>query len=195
MVARAKARGRHVVCADALEWLDTHRGEYNGVFSAHFIEHLPHEQALGLVQRAAGALRPAGRLIVTTPNVRGLFAHLEGFYRHYDHVRFYHPDLLAFYFAQAGLTSIETGDNPEVAAPLYPELRQALVRIDHLAALLVLPDTANPVRQAWRAVKRRLLANHERVYSEQIAILHDVLRSLIERLDRPVECFATGVAP
>ncbi|MCJ7667748.1 MAG: hypothetical protein MUP04_05630, partial [Anaerolineae bacterium] len=59
-----------------------------------------------------------GKIVITTPNVRGLFAHLEMFYMHFGHVSFYHPNLLRFFLEYVGFSDAQMGENPRTASPL-----------------------------------------------------------------------------
>jgi len=113
----ARARGLHVDQADALEYLRAaHDAQFDGMFSAHLVEHMPYEAVLALVREAWRVLRPGGRLVLATPNARALFAHLETFYMHFGHVSFYHPELLRFFLQYAGFTRVETGVNTTMPA-------------------------------------------------------------------------------
>lgn len=122
--ADARGRGFSVDCADVLEYL---RGaapeQFDGVFCAHLIEHLPYEAVLEVVRGAWRTLRPGGRLVLVTPNARALYAHLGAFYEHFGHVSFYHPNLMRFFLTYAGFERIETGTNPTMSSPEWGNLR------------------------------------------------------------------------
>lgn len=122
--ADARGRGLSVDCADVLEYL---RGaapeQFDGVFCAHLIEHLPYEAVLEVVRGARRVLRPGGRLVLVTPNARALYAHLGAFYEHFGHVSFYHPNLMRFFLTYAGFERVETGTNPTMSAPEWGNLR------------------------------------------------------------------------
>jgi SAM-dependent methyltransferase len=129
--ADARARGLTVAEQDVLDYLRTAAPEqFDGVFCAHLVEHLPYEAVLELVRGALRVLRPGGRVVLATPNARSLFAHLEMFHRHFGHVSFYHPELLRFFLQHAGFTQLETGTNASMArgAMWGGDLRGRVVR-------------------------------------------------------------------
>lgn len=113
----------------------------DGLFCAHLVEHLPYTDVLALAQQAYRILRPGGRIVLATPDVRSLYAHLETFYLHFGHVSFYHPRLLCFLFEHAGFTDAQFGANPNTASPLLLPV-QALAKQPPLAA----PDSDSALR-------------------------------------------------
>jgi len=119
-VARARAAEVPVVEADVLAWLSAQPdGSADGLFNAHLVEHLPYPAVLELFRQAHRVLAPGGVLLTVTPNVRGLYGHLEMFYQHFGHETFYHPRLLRFLAHRAGFECVEEGENPRLAAPLF----------------------------------------------------------------------------
>ncbi len=153
----AQERGLNVVHQEALEYLGELEPEsVDGVFAAHLVEHLPYETVIELLRRAYRALTPGGIMVLTTPNVRGLFAHLEMFYLHFGHVTFYHPRLLGFFLEHVGFTDIRQGENPNDPHPLFGDLLERLAAgvAEHSADVTVprlhyepqLPRPRNPLR-------------------------------------------------
>lgn len=115
----AQDRGLDVVHQDALTFLrDLEPESVDGFFAAHLVEHLPYEQTVELLRGAYRALKPSGVVVLTTPNVRGLYSHLEMFYLHFGHVTFYHPRLLCFFLKYVGFTESESGVNTTELQPL-----------------------------------------------------------------------------
>ena len=134
MFREAKARGRTIVCQDVFEFLKIEPPEsIGGLFSAHLVEHLPYEKAIELIELGYRVLRPGGVIIIATPNVRGLFPHLESFYMHYGHITFYHPQLLAFFLTQAGFEMVEVGENDRLRRPLWGDLPERIVRASEIS--------------------------------------------------------------
>jgi SAM-dependent methyltransferase len=124
-------RGINVVHQDALQYLEEVDAEsVDGIFSAHLVEHLPYETVIELLRRAYRALKPGGIIVLTTPNVQGLFSHLDMFYIHFGHVTFYHPRLLCFFLEYAGFTQPEFGENTTGPHPLCGDILRNLK--DHL---------------------------------------------------------------
>lgn len=134
MCREAKARGRTIVCQDVFEFLKGELPEsIGGLFSAHLVEHLPYEKVIELIELGYRVLRPGGVIIIATPNVRGLFPHLESFYMHYGHTAFYHPKLLAFFLTQAGFEKVEVGENDRLRRPLWGDLPERLVQASEIS--------------------------------------------------------------
>jgi len=120
-------RGINVVHQDALSYLaEADAASVDGIFAAHLVEHLPYETVIELIRSAYRVLKPGGVIVLTTPNVRGLYSHLEMFYIHFGHVTFYHPRLLCFFLEYAGFTQPESGENPTEPRPLCGDLLENL---------------------------------------------------------------------
>jgi SAM-dependent methyltransferase len=114
MVQLARAEGYDVIQDDALEFLhaDPAPGPYQGVFCAHFIEHLTPEQVVHFLEGARRVLAPGGRLVAVTPNP-GCYAVLShDFWWDPTHVRFYEVALVEFLCRQAGFEVESSGTNP-----------------------------------------------------------------------------------
>lgn len=124
-VAYARSANIPVAEADVFDWLlaeadaveKGQRPAWDGVFSAHLVEHLRYERVLNLIRLSYRILRPGGKIILATPNVRGLFSHLEMFYMHFGHETFYHPQLLCFFLEYVGFTGTEIGENLQTGSP------------------------------------------------------------------------------
>jgi len=121
--AEANDRGIDVLCCDVFDYLDQVEEEsLAGIFSAHLVEHLPYQKVLELIQLSYRALQPQGIILLTTPNVRTLYTHLESFYMHFGHVTFYHPKLLSFFLDYSGFSDPRVGENPRMARPLWRDV-------------------------------------------------------------------------
>jgi SAM-dependent methyltransferase len=114
MVEKARAEGLDVVCADALAFLhgDPPPGPYQGVFCAHFVEHLTPDQVGELLEGVRRVLAPGGRFVAVTPNPACYAVLSHDFWRDPTHVRFYDLPLLEFLCRKAGLEVERTGTNP-----------------------------------------------------------------------------------
>jgi SAM-dependent methyltransferase len=122
MVDKARAEGLDVVCADAVAYLHgagppgagpgPAPGSYQGVFCAHFLEHLTPDQVRELLAGVRRVLAPGGRFVAVTPNPACYAVLSHDFWRDPTHVRFYDLPLLEFLCRQAGLEVEETGTNP-----------------------------------------------------------------------------------
>jgi len=191
----ARARGVNATCQDVFDFLHAaNESSYDGIFSAHLVEHLPYERVIELFRLAWRALKPGGVIVVTTPNVRGLYTHLESFYLHFGHVSFYHPELLCFFLKQSGFSNWEWGENPETAAPLWGCPTETSV---------VSFDRELPSR--WTGMRGRLVHRLKRFLTSWLILPYldqmvpQINRQLLQlgqvmkRLDRPVECYATAI--
>lgn len=119
VAAALRAQGIPFVHQNVFDYLaSAPSASVDGIFCAHLVEHLPYPQVLALAQQAFRILRPGGRIVLATPDVRSLYAHLETFYLHFGHVSFYHPRLLCFLFEHAGFSDAQFGANPNTASPL-----------------------------------------------------------------------------
>ena len=131
MVETACAAGLDVRLADALDGLRAAAdGSLRGVFSAHFVEHLPAEAVQAVVSEAARALAPGGHFVAATPNAACQSVMGHDFWRDPTHVRFYEPRLLAFFCASAGLEVVEFGGNPRNAPGAPPETLPPATQVD-----------------------------------------------------------------
>lgn len=113
MVAQARERGHEVALDDAVTYLRSCAGDsLNGLFAAHFLEHLDADGAQAVFTEAARVLRPGGTFVAVVPNAACRSVLAYDFWRDPTHVRFYDPVALEFFTGQAGLELIETGGNP-----------------------------------------------------------------------------------
>jgi SAM-dependent methyltransferase len=187
-----------VVEADVVDYLKSvEPGSLDGIFSAHLVEHLPYQAVYELIHHAYRALKSGGRIVLTTPNARALFSHLEMYWLHFGHVAFYHPRLLCFFLHRVGFQNETWGENPAPAHPLLGELSRPAA--SEAAAHPLIQWEAEPPAAAlgkWRRVARSKLA--------RLLGLDDIVRqvnvqigqwqeSIIDRLDRPFECYVTAV--
>lgn len=185
--ANARERGLKIVCQDVFDYLRNVRpGSVGGVFSSHLVEHLPYEKVMELLHLSYEALEPGGVVVLTTPNVRGLTAHLEQFYLHFGHVTFYHPRLLAFFLNHVGFVDVELGENiskASPASPLFHNLPLKPIRVE-------LPKQKGSWfhRLAGRirvAIARVLLRPYLELINDNFL---QIRRSLLQ-IDRPFECY------
>ena len=144
---RVRELGLPVIQADVLAWLAAEadaieqgkRPGWDGLFCAHLVEHLPYTSVLELCQQAGRILRPGGVIVLATPNVAAIHAHLDGYYKHFGHITFYHPDLLSFFLDYTGFAIVETGANERVPStlffPVIRELNEHQVELNRLEAV------------------------------------------------------------
>jgi len=208
--AKARARGVNVVCQDVFDYLcQAQEASLDGIFSAHLVEHLTYPQVISLLQLSSRALRERGVIVLMTPNVRGLYPHLESFYMHFGHVAFYHPRLLCFFLEYVGFTNPVMGENPQMAAPLWGGLDLRLKTPPSAPPLFSftpqLPSRwPGVLGQLVRWVKMALARHLVLPYLSQLTVQGNArwaefceslsgsmaeLTALLHNLDRSVECY------
>ena len=67
-VLRRKLPGVEVHCADGLEFMRQHPGEFHAIFCTDVLEHIPEAALLDWVETARAALAPGGVFVCRTPN-------------------------------------------------------------------------------------------------------------------------------
>ena len=111
MVRLTRDKGFDVTQAAVPEYLLEHPAEFDGIFAAHVIEHLPPDSVRALVAAAAVALRTGGRLLLVTPSPHNLSMHTHEFWTDLQHVRFYTPEIVRWILHENGFHDIEIGEN------------------------------------------------------------------------------------
>jgi len=152
IAAYGRGMGCDITTADALDYLQR-AGEhaaslaFDGVYCSHFVEHLPVDVVQTLLARLARLLPPDGTLVLAFPDPESIRSQLLGFWRDPEHVRFYHPELVATLASAHGfdLEWSSYHEQPHEVVPfalatlgLVParEHRQLARRIDRLQAAL-----------------------------------------------------------
>jgi SAM-dependent methyltransferase len=193
MVEVATAAGLDVRLGDALEALRAvPDGTLGGVFSAHFVEHLPAEVVQAVVVEAGRALRPGGVFVAATPNAGCQSVIGYDFWKDPTHVRFYDEHLLAFFCTVAGLKVLEHGGNPRNHAGPPPAAHAPAVTVDPtlteelraavLSAATPKRGTADP-SDPWFTLGHLLSVQAERLQQTQ-AELRDLRAAYTALLDR-----------
>jgi O-antigen chain-terminating methyltransferase len=144
----ARSLGHTVFEADALDWLETHPASCDGLYCSHFIEHLPAAGAERLLAAVAGALRPGGVALFVFPDPESIRSQLFGFWRDPEHVRFYHPELVAMLAEIHGL-ALEYDSSRDHS-------RQPGRRVAPFAFEPPLPVAADASPRPWARLLRRL---------------------------------------
>lgn len=181
MVQAARAAGLAVQLGDAHDDLQRREsGSLQGVFSAHFVEHLQPDALEAVIAESARVLAPGGVFVAATPNAACLSVSGYDFWKDPTHVRFYDPRLLAFYCAKAGLEVLETGENPLNCAGPPPEVHAPSTHVD--------PDLREGIAEAVRELswsRRRKAADPEspwQVVGHFLAVLEQRLRDSQQEL-------------
>ncbi|MBP7963928.1 MAG: class I SAM-dependent methyltransferase [Caldilineaceae bacterium] len=205
---RVRERGLPVAESNVFPWLAAEveaveggdRPAWDGIFCAHLVEHLPYERVLELCHQAARILRPGGVIVLATPNVAAIHAHLDGYYKHFGHVTFYHPDLLSFFLAHCGFEITQAGANERVPSTLFfPVIRELnehqveLGRLENVCAEL-LPKHSDLAGFSTESHERftRVYDDFTRLH-EEIGAVHGAVGRLLSGLVEP-EIDASGQA-
>jgi SAM-dependent methyltransferase len=212
VAAALQAQGIPFVHQNVFDYLaSAPSASVDGIFCAHLVEHLPYTQVLALAQQAYRILRPGGRIVLATPDVRSLYAHLETFYLHFGHVSFYHPRLLCFLFEHAGFSDAQFGANPNTASPLLLPVQSLANQPSPTApgkdtALLyrreVAPQGRSPLHRFSHLVKRWLARWLVLPFTDSLAAAANdqimridanlvAMAQAIQTLNGPYECYAT----
>jgi SAM-dependent methyltransferase len=182
MVGAARGAGHEVALGDAFDYLHKRPASFDGVFSAHFVEHLPYERAAELVALVWRSLRPGGVAVICTPNSASLPTLQRQFWWDATHVRMYDVELLRFMLVQAGFVEVEGGVNPR-NLPGYPVDPDAL-EVPQIEPIAAPPFLSGRIRQLDR---RTQITHHH------LKTVADTLRGLIEHLYTPSEVYVRGL--
>ncbi len=183
MVREVRRKGLAAEQADATEYLQAHTGEFDGIFAAHVIEHLPAETLVDFVKTAACALRQGGRLILVTPNPNNLQMQLHDFWIDLQHERLYSPEIVHWLMHLAGLQELVVGLN------FFYRTGPVLAH----RSIDALPGSAPPAHRFGRERLSRLMAPS---LWKRLGMLEDRVNDLtawMQCLYPPGEYFATGV--
>lgn len=107
MIRICKRKGLNVVHSDFMDYLSKiPDNEFDGIFSAQFIEHIKPEQIHTFLRKAYLKLRPGGVLVVETVNPYNL-AQFRFFHVDPTHERPIYPEVAQFLGQTAGFNNIE----------------------------------------------------------------------------------------
>ncbi len=108
MVAEALRSGLDARLGDAIEHLDQlEESSLQGVSAFHFVEHIPIDALVRLLDSTLLALRPGGLLLLETPNPTNLIVGAASFYLDPTHLRVLHPDFLSFLVESRGFVDVQ----------------------------------------------------------------------------------------
>jgi SAM-dependent methyltransferase len=104
MLATARKRDLDVHQTEAVAWLRSNPGLYDGLFSSQVVEHLTFEQLSDLLSTAVSSLRPGAPVIIETVNPY-CAAGLQAFRTDPTHTALIFPEVLAVMAQAAGFAS------------------------------------------------------------------------------------------
>jgi O-antigen chain-terminating methyltransferase len=103
MLAVCRSQGLKVITGDALAYLQTQASESKGVISGfHLAEHISFDDLQSLITESLRVLKPAGLLILETPNPENLVVGSSSFYLDPTHQRPLPSELLSFLATHLG---------------------------------------------------------------------------------------------
>ena len=108
-VATAHAKGLEAKTGEAHDYLRAKKGEFDGIFLRHIIEHFDGLDGLRLLHLCRKALQSSGVIIVITPNFRMPEVAEQMFWLDITHRRPYPLPLLQHIFATLGIDVVECG--------------------------------------------------------------------------------------
>jgi 2-polyprenyl-3-methyl-5-hydroxy-6-metoxy-1,4-benzoquinol methylase len=107
-VALCRQKGLEAEVADLFVYLENlPEGELGGIFCSQVVEHLPAARLPEMIRLCASRLRRNGVIAIETPNPECLAIFATHFYLDPTHQRPVPHPLLAFYFGEFGIGSIE----------------------------------------------------------------------------------------
>lgn len=146
-VAIAKSRGLNVTQGDVFNFLSANTETFGLIVALDFIEHFTREELLELIPLLYKRLKKGGRLLLKTPNGRGLFPN-QVVYGDLTHMTIFTPQSLKQLLRYADFqkfTFVETGPTPT-----YP------LGVVRLAAWKLVKLGANLVRQIEKGKNQKL---------------------------------------
>ena len=175
MVEKARSAGLSVALADAVANLEQ-RPDHSlqGIFSAHFAEHLEPDVLEHLIAQSARVLAPGGVFVAATPNAGCLSVLGHDFWRDPTHIRFYEPRLLAFYCHKAGMDVVETGGNPHNHPGPPPESLAPPAHVD--------PDLRADMVEAIQHIQDKKHGDDWQAFGHFLGVLEQRLRVTQEEL-------------
>jgi len=154
-----------------VEFLSAHPREFDGIWCAHLVEHLPPAKVESLVREAYVALRDPGVLIILTPNARDVSVMAESFWEDPTHIRPYPAALLQGMLVSAGFAIEDAGETPVARLRSHGWLKrlalqgrglisQALMgRYFHLGDVYVIARKGDATATTWRFACGRVQAS------------------------------------
>ena len=170
LVEKVRLKQLQAVHSDVFHYLEMLEEGVDGIFCSHFVEHLPFDRVVRLVELITMRLHPGGVLVLVLPNPGSIRLHLFGFWRDPEHVRFYTGNLIASVCRHYGL-SVEHSNEEETPNLLETPLLQ--------------PISGPPSVSRWK----RFLGHGE----DRAEILLLELNRKIEEFNQKMEKFSEAV--
>src|SRR5438067_2005615 len=108
LVESSRAKGFEIVHADAEDHLrQLPERSIDGVFAAHFAEHLEPGKLIEVLRQCLRVLQPGAPLVMATPNPRTLTVGAHSFWLDPSHRKPIPPELFEFYLKVEGFDDVE----------------------------------------------------------------------------------------
>jgi ubiquinone/menaquinone biosynthesis C-methylase UbiE len=218
MVGQARGKGHDVTLADATEHLrKLPDSSLQGLFAAHFLEHLPSDEAQGVYVEAARVLAPGGVFVAVVPNAACLSVLTFDFWRDPTHVRFYDPLALQFFARRAGLVVTTSDGNPANHAGAPHDLHPPAISVgsdlaENVSEIVMSaqaklnarrwerrrwPSGANPMGDVVSELGHLIAVLNRQILTlgHETARLREAHAALISRLYPPNEVFVVASVP
>jgi O-antigen chain-terminating methyltransferase len=172
MLAVCRLQGLKVITGDALAYLKTQATESKGVISGfHLAEHISFADLQSLVTESLRVLKPAGLLILETPNPENLVVGSSSFYLDPTHLRPLPSELLSFLAIHSGFARSKVLGLQE-SIPLRSENAPT-----SLFAVLsgVSPDYAVIAQKAGGSNDEQKLASFEALFKKEYGLSLETL--------------------
>jgi O-antigen chain-terminating methyltransferase len=124
----ASANGLAVILSDVTRALETYEGRFSLIHAKDLIEHLDKNEAVEFAKAAYRALRPGGRLVVSTFNAQAPFASSTR-YGDFTHETGFSPTSMAQWLHACGFSDVEIRGTHVCPSGLKGSLRRILYRI------------------------------------------------------------------
>lgn len=199
MLESGRDRGLNVHQGDALTYLHQLPESSQAIISAfHLVEHISFEQLRDLLEQAQRVLKPAGLLIIETPNPENLHVATQSFYLDPTHLRPVPLELLTFLPKLAGFERIklvrlqEAGTLRTKSAPSLADViggaspdYAVIVQKDGTPAELELFQSA--FEKDYGLSLQTLLERYDHSIQSQFKVLHIQMQTVTEQLQKALE--------
>ncbi|WP_434658144.1 class I SAM-dependent methyltransferase [Sulfurimonas sp. NW9] len=184
MLHECSRRSLHVECADGIELLKKQQDESLMLVSAfHVVEHISFEDLQTFIKEAKRVLKPAGLLILETPNPENIKVATENFYLDPTHTKPIPANLLAF------------------SAKFYKYERVKILRLQEASQLakkenITLSDVLEGVSPDYAVIaqkfaKPELLERFHALFTQEYGLPLSVLSAKFEHRLEKIEAKAT----
>lgn len=190
LVELVRSQGSEVVEQDVFTFLAGTVMTFDGIFCSHFLEHLPFEQVIRLIELILPRLEAGGTLVLVFPNPESMRMQLFGFWRDPEHVRFYHPELIEAVCTHYGLVVSHSNRQLTPFALSEYSPRNASEETARENAAVVLEERSVGLRERTRRWYGRLLRALRIASHNDLRLLEEQLRREQDRTFQPIAHWA-----